>query len=182
MMGQGPDDQTIQKLKAFGELLAGCHRDLFAFIYALVQHHADAEDIYQQVTIVLWEKFEQFELGTNFQAWAFKVAHLTALDFMKRRRRNAILFSNEVLEAIATTYNGQKSWGNERTTDALASCLGKLSDRDRDLVHRCYSDGSRFASIAKEENRSIDAIYQAISRIRKNLYLCVQKTLAKEAY
>lgn len=168
------------RVRLFGELLGGCHRDLFCYIYALVQHQADAEDVYQQVSMVLWRKFDDFEVGTNFAAWATKVAHLTARDFVRTRRRRAVAFSDEVLAAIAAAYDPDNGWRRGGASDALSACLGKLPQKDRQLVERCYSPGRDYAKIAEEEGRSITAIYQAICRLRKSLYWCVQRTLARE--
>ncbi len=64
--------------------------------------------------------------------------------------------------------------------EALERCLEKLSRRDRRLVERCYSRERQFSEIAKAEGRSIDAIYQSICRIRKNLYRCVDRAMAME--
>lgn len=176
------DDQDNERVKVFGELLAECHRDLFGFIYSMVQHHSDAEDVYQQVALVLWRKFDDFELGTNFAAWATKVAHLTARDFIRTRRRNAVAFSDEVLEAIASTYNPNRQWRSANTSDALSSCLKKLSSNDRTLVEQCYSPDRDYNQIAQKQGRSVGAVYQAISRVRKNLYQCVKRTLAQEGF
>ncbi|TWT75522.1 ECF RNA polymerase sigma factor SigE [Posidoniimonas polymericola] len=171
-----------ERVQVFGELLAECHRDLFGFIYSMVQHHSDAEDVYQQVALVLWRKFDEFELGTNFAAWATKVAHLTARDFIRTRRRHAVAFSDEVLEAIAATYNPGKAWRSDDTSDALSVCLKKLPPKDRALVEQCYSPGRDYNQIAEQQGRTIGAIYQAISRVRKSLYHCVKRTLAQEAF
>lgn len=176
------EDQAAWRVRQFGKLFAECHRDLFAFIYSLVQHHSDAEDVYQQVALVLWQKFDTFEIGTNFPAWATKVAHNTARDFIRARRRNAITFSDEVLDIIAAAYVAKKTWTSAETADALASCLSKLSAKDRRFVERCYSPNHDFVSIAKEENRTVGAIYKAISRIRKSLHDCVRRTLSQESY
>ena len=164
----------------FGELLAECQRELFGFIYSLVQHHADAEDVYQQVTMILWEKFGTFEMGTNFAAWSTTVAHNVARDFIRSRKRIAFTFSDEVLDAIAAAHSAKRYWNSSDASDALARCLRKLSENDRRLVDRCYSPNRDFAAIAKEEDRTIGAIYQAICRIRKNLYACMQRTLSQE--
>ena len=175
------EDAMANRVRQFGELLAESQRDLFGFIYSLVQHHADAEDVFQQVTIVLWEKFGTFEVGTNFAAWSTTVAHNVARDFIRSRRRNAITFSDEVLDAIAAAYSAKRCWSNRDTSDALANCLKRLSEKDRRLVDRCYAPDRDFAAIARDENRTIGAIYQAICRIRKNLYACVQRTLSQES-
>jgi RNA polymerase sigma-70 factor, ECF subfamily len=173
---------TESRVRQFGELLGECHRELFTFIYSLVQHHADTEDVYQQVAIVLWKKFDDFQIGTNFAAWATKVAHLTARDFIRSRRRRTCAFSDVVLEAIASAYDSQHYWKSSETSDALADCLKDLSVKERRLVDRCYSPGRDFQLIAKEENRSVEAIYQAICRIRKRLFACVQRKLAQEDF
>jgi len=178
----GDPGSDSQRLQVFGELLAECHRELFAFIYSLVQHHADAEDVYQKVAILLWEKFDTFEIGTNFAAWATTVAHYTSRDFIRSRRRNALTFSDEVIDSIAAAYTSRQSWGSADTSEALELCLKKLPEKDRRLVEGCYSLNKSFASIAQEESRTIGAIYQAICRIRKSLYACVKRTLAQEGY
>lgn len=177
-------DENIDSLRVrqFGELLAECHRDLFSFIYSLVQHHADAEDVYQQVTMVLWRKFDTFTIGTNFAAWATKVAHNVARDFIRSRRRTAIAFSDEVLEAIASAHTANRSWSSKDTSEALSRCLEKLSARDRRLIDRCYSTSRDIRVIAKEENRTVGALYQAMCRLRKKLYVCISRSLSQESF
>lgn len=174
---EGDADRTGR----FAQLLHESRRDLFAFIYSLVQNHADAEDVFQQTALVLWNKFDDFVPGTNFAAWATRVAHFTARDFLRSRRRNVPCFSDELLESIASAYRPLGSEVNANRSEALAQCLEKLSRRDRRLVERCYSRERDFAEIAKAESRSVAAIYQAICRIRKNLYHCVVRTLAMES-
>jgi RNA polymerase sigma-70 factor (ECF subfamily) len=175
--GDGLPDRTGQ----FARLLHANHRDLFAFIYSLVQHHADAEDVYQQTTLVLWNKFDQFEPGTNFGAWSRRVAHFTARDFLRSRRRRAQCFSDALLDSIAAAYPPQGPEAAALRSEVLAGCLEKLSRRDRRLVERCYARDRDFKTIAAAENRSVAAIYQAISRVRKALYQCMVRTLAIES-
>ena len=174
--------EASSKTRQFGELLADCHRELYWFIFSLVQHHSDADDVYQQVALVMWKKFDEFEIGTNFAAWATKIAHYTARDFIRTRRRNAVTFSDEVLEAIAASYDPARCWRESMASDALAECLKKLSDKDRRFVEQCYAPDRDYAKIAADQGRSIDAVYQAISRVRKSLYWCVKQRLAQGGY
>ena len=174
-------ESNAARAERFEKLLYESRRDLFAFIYSLVQNHADAEDVFQQSALVLWNKFGDFTPGTNFAAWATRVAHFTARDFLRSRRRSVPCFSDELLEAIASAYRPLGNDGNAARSEALASCLQKLSVQDRGLVERCYSGDRDFAEIAKAENRTVAAIYQAISRIRKSLYHCIVRTLAMES-
>lgn len=179
-MGSIPEIDERQQ--EFIQLLDQHHRGLFAFVYSLVQHHADAEDVYQQAVLVLWRKFDDFELGTNFGAWSAQVARNTALDFLKSKRRRGPCLSEEFLELMNVAYlslNRDASFFSDRA-EALEECMKKLPEKDRDLVKQCYAPDRKFTQIAKERNRSVDAIYQTISRIRKSLARCVQFSLSSE--
>lgn len=170
-----------ERTDRFAGLLHECRQDLFAFIFSLVQHRADAEDVFQQTTLVLWSKFDEFIPGTNFAAWSTRVAHLTARDFLRSRRRSIPCFSDELLESIASAYRPLGRDGHATRSEALAQCLEKLSRKDRGLVELCYSRERNFVEIAKSEQRSVGAVYQALCRIRKNLYRCVCRALAMES-
>ena len=62
--------RSLDRQAEFAQLLA-THRDqLFGYLYALAQNFHDTEELFQETTIILWEKFETFERGTNFIAWA----------------------------------------------------------------------------------------------------------------
>ncbi|MFT5131293.1 MAG: RNA polymerase sigma-70 factor (ECF subfamily) [Rhodothermales bacterium] len=58
----------------FEHLLLEHQHQVYGFILALVRNQKDAEDIFQDVCVVLWERFDTFTLGTNFVAWASTVA------------------------------------------------------------------------------------------------------------
>jgi RNA polymerase sigma-70 factor (ECF subfamily) len=171
-------DQDIDA--EFARLLHEAHRELFGFIFAMLQNRADAEDVYQQCAVVLWKKFATFTPGTSFIAWAIRVAQYEIKDFVKARRRQKVFFSDGMLDAIAVSYQAEASETQNRRMEALAKCLEKLTDRDRSLLTQCYTVNRDYRRIALSEGKTMAAIYQAISRIRKSLYICIQRTMAAE--
>ena len=52
---------------------------------------SEVRDIQQEVNILLWEKMDQFKLGTNFGAWACTVAYYKVLDYRKKQKKNGFL-------------------------------------------------------------------------------------------
>ena len=50
----------------FAALLRENRSRVFGYLLALVQNLSDAEDLYQQTALVLWEKFSQYEPGYRF--------------------------------------------------------------------------------------------------------------------
>jgi RNA polymerase sigma-70 factor (ECF subfamily) len=54
---------------------------LRGYLLCLVPRWADAEEIFQRCTVLLWEKFDQFEPGTDFEAWACNIARAQVRNF-----------------------------------------------------------------------------------------------------
>lgn len=170
-----------EKRKEFADLFLQVHRDLFGFIYALLQNLEDTDDVYQETAVVLWEKFDDFTPGSNFRAWAMRIARFRVLKFAEAKRKQRALFSAEVLESLADAYERDVDGAGKSRAEALAGCLQKLSDRERRLIVRCYAPGRNYDEIARAEGRTVGAVYQAVNRIRKALYACIERSIAMES-
>lgn len=163
----------------FVDLLARSSRPVYAFIMSLLRRAEDTEEVYQEVCRTLWEKFEQFQSGTNFTAWACEIAYLKVQEFRRRSRRLPALFSDVFVEAVEQEFAAEIEEVQRRYT-ALQDCLEKLTDRDRSLVARRYGGSISPALLAVEEARSVSAIHKALTRIHRALHDCIDRTLRRE--
>lgn len=78
-----------------------CQRRLYAFIYALVRNPADAEDVLQECNLVLWRKAAEYQPGTDFMAWAWRIAQLQVMAFRKRKARAREHFDDTLIARLA---------------------------------------------------------------------------------
>src|SRR4249919_3427213 len=72
----------------FARLFSRNARRIYGFIMTLVFNHHDAEEVFQNTNVVLWNKFADFQPGSNFFAWASKIAYYEVLSLMKQKRRS----------------------------------------------------------------------------------------------
>jgi RNA polymerase sigma-70 factor, ECF subfamily len=163
----------------FLKLFLENERHLYAFIVCILPSLADADDILQETSLILWKKIHEFQMGTDFLAWACRIAQFRVLQFYEKQGRSRVRFDAQALEAVAAEAIDQGPL-QEARHQALARCLESLKQRDRDLLQRRYSDGSSPRQIAVQVGRSIDAVYKALSRIHDSLMQCIQQKLAKE--
>jgi RNA polymerase sigma-70 factor (ECF subfamily) len=56
-----------------------------AYVRRLVPTRADADDVMQDVAVVLWEKYGEFRDGGDFRSWAFGVARSQAVSLARGR-------------------------------------------------------------------------------------------------
>lgn len=162
----------------FLPLLLASQPRIRAFIFALVPRWHDADEIYQETSLVLWEKFEEYVPGSDFCTWACCVAKNKVMNFRSRQAAASRIFSDACVESIAVERRSHADWDERR--EALAGCLKKLRPRDRDLIERCYQPDTNIKKAAEALGRPPNAIYKGLKRIRMVLYACVKRTLVRE--
>ncbi|KJC57197.1 RNA polymerase sigma70 [Bradyrhizobium sp. LTSPM299] len=93
-----PDPPAATDIDA---LLAATRPGLHRYCARMVGSVIDGEDVLQDALIKAVEAFASAAPIQNPQAWLFRIAHNTALDFLRRRNRLEALRSAEEVEMIA---------------------------------------------------------------------------------
>jgi len=162
----------------FLQLFLANERRIYAFILSLVPSWSDADDLLQETSAVLWRKLDEFEPGSDFVAWALRIARYEVLNYRKRQNRDRGLFSAETEELLAQHAVDMAHVSDDRR-DALKACLEKLSVRDRELIRLRYQPGATTRDVSERVGRSLKAVYKALNRIHEQLLLCVRRGLAE---
>ncbi len=168
-----------QVTEEFVRLFTKYQRRIFLFILAQVGNPTEAEDLHQQTNLVLWMKFSHFKPGTNFLAWAMKIARYEILRRRARLQSERTLFSDEFLDAVAGEVEERVDYLEARRA-ALAECLKKLRPRDRELIEQRYAPGASGKAVAERLGRPLNAVYQSLGRIRRALHECINRRLSAE--
>ena len=165
--------------RQFVRLLTQHQRRVYGYILKMVVNWNDADEILQETNLRLWEEFDRFEPGTDFAAWAIRVAYYQVLTWRKKRDRSRLVFDEIAIEAISD--EGRVSAVVQDVREgALSACLEQLTARNRDLIQRCYAGKHTIRRVAEELNRSAESIYKSVQRIRLTLHRCVEQRLSLE--
>src|SRR6187401_1951822 len=113
---------STEQTEAYLRLLNQHDRWLATYVYSLVSRPADAEDILQEVKVTMWKHFANFAPGTNFRAWARKIATNQILNYRRseQRRPNSTL-DDEFIEAVAAEID-RRATTLDHKADALRLC------------------------------------------------------------
>ncbi len=164
------------------DLLQGHRPKLMAYLLHLVRDPHDAEDLLQELSVLVLEKPDMLTRAGDVFAYLRGVArHLAA------GRLGAKIRSGETLRRWT-----EWAWENDPddgTTDddrlcqieALRRCREKLPENSRRLVSLRYDRGLDVRTVAGEIGASIGAIKVALLRVRLALARCVQSRLREEA-
>jgi RNA polymerase sigma-70 factor (ECF subfamily) len=167
-------DEKSDHLETCMALFAEHQRRLFLFINAMVPSPADAEEILQETSIVIWKKIDSYEAGTDFLAWCYRIAQLQTLAYRKKYARRMLKFPEDVAEQL---YGKAMRHSDvlEARREALRACREKLLPEDRSLLDRCYGPDSNVAELAEELGRPATSIYRTLRRIRRQLAACIDQ-------
>lgn len=172
-------DLTEQHHDQFLRLFAEHEPALRTFVRALVPTPGDASEVTQEVAVVLWQKFAEFDAARDFRKWAFGVARYEALAFLRDRARDRHVFGDELVNKLADEAVVAAP-RHEAQREALETCLQKLPAPQRTLVLVAYAKGTRMDELAAQRGQTAMSLYKLLQRIRQALLECVRRTIARE--
>lgn len=173
-------DLNDQQHEQFLRLLAEHEPALRTFVRSLLPTRGDAAEVMQEVAVVLWRKFAEFDAARDFRKWAFGVARYEALAHLRDRARERLVFNDELVGKLADEAAAAEP-RHEAQREALETCLQKLPEAQRALVLGAYAQGTRIDALAAQRGQTAMALYKLLQRIRQALLECVGRTIAREA-
>jgi RNA polymerase sigma-70 factor, ECF subfamily len=163
----------------FVEMLIQHQRKLYSYIYTLVPNVTDSDDLLQETNLVLWNKRQEYKLGTNFQAWACRIAYYNVQNFLRAKGRTRSFFSEEFLSDISEMLIDHTEVHTVYSM-LMINCLGKLSTASQQLLKLRYDGTHTIQEVANQMGRPVGSLYNSLSQIRRKLWDCVQYALKEE--
>jgi RNA polymerase sigma-70 factor, ECF subfamily len=169
-------DSDSDQYGDFVDLFSRNAKGVYGYIYAMLPRWEDADDVFQETSRVLWQKFSDFKSGTSFFAWAREIARYQVLAFRRRERRSRVTFTDAFLDAVAATADASVE-RLEAEQLALADCVETLKPRERELILLRFAPEATTKSVAEQLGMTTDAVYKAVNRAQTVLLKCIQRTI-----
>jgi RNA polymerase sigma-70 factor (ECF subfamily) len=162
-------------------LLIKHHTALYVYIFTCVRSHHDAEDILQNVSVVVMESLADLRDLSGFLPWAREIARRCVLTHWRKAKRERPL-DPDLLRTLAEAADTlERERPTEDHSDALMHCLEGLPPDSRWLIVRRYDGTADVGDLARQLGRTVQAVYAQLKRIKAALRDCVRRRLALEA-
>ncbi len=152
---------------------------LFAFIFASVRDYDAAEEVLQDVSVVICENGESFEVGTNFGAWSREVARRRILAYYRSAKRFPGRLSDEDLRNLQAGFDAVDDTSTKLRMTSLSSCLETLKPFAKRLVQLRYAGRFSLCEIGEQVGRQPESVRKALYRTRQNLRECIERRLRR---
>lgn len=171
-------DNEKQEYRDFLRLIVEHKSRIYGYILRLVPNRSVADDLMQETTLFMWERFHTFTLGTNFCAWGIQIAKIKVLQYRKSTEKLPIYFAEDVFESLASVAEEKTADAEHLRVQALENCLRKLSRRDHKLIELRYADRLKIKHIASSLGWSPAVTYKLMAKIHFSLKECIERRLS----
>lgn len=149
---------------AFDTTVAEFAAKLRAFIRRRVRDDATADDLTQETMLKVFRSRAALRDGQRLEAWLYRIARTTLIDFYRRQRPGVELPANLATESAEPTDDVTTAM-----TRSLRAFLEELPEAYREPVRLAELDGLPLAKIALRLDLSLTAVKSRVRRGRAML-------------
>ena len=162
------------RTRLFLKLMAVNQKRIYGYILSLVPRISDADDIMQDTLVILWEKFDTFQEGSNFVAWANSIAYYRILHYQRNTSTGTSILDSHTIQLLAQDSAKEMADLDDRI-EQLRKCIKRLPHLDRMLIHLRYDQEISVKRIAERIGRSKETVYKSLVRIYRLLFRCIHR-------
>jgi RNA polymerase sigma-70 factor (ECF subfamily) len=170
---------TDDKYSRFLQLFMPAQLALRRFVMAHMPNFHQSEDVLQEIALILWRKFDDYDGESEFVAWAFGIARNKILaskrDFARRHEVITDELSGKLEDKLAGFANEES-----RYLKYMDGCMAKMPELQRSVIRMKYFNEYSIERIAITVGRSNMAIRGLLCRMRDALAECIRNAMRLE--
>lgn len=178
--GGGSEPTSADHSEAVVRLYSQHQRWLFVYLTTLVGNPDHAEDLMQEVCVVMWKEHHRFKLGTNFAAWLSVIAYHQVQKYWRQKKQRRKFLNDAMVEQLAERVTEDFD-GLDLRRQMLRECVSKLQPNDQQLLSAVYNDQKMTVrELSRQMERPERAVYKSTARIRRLLFECIRRKMLSE--
>lgn len=147
-------DQT-----AFNKIAAKYQKKIYWHARRMIGNHIDADEITQEVLIVLYNKLDTFNFQSTLFTWIYKITSTRSLNYIKRKKVKRFLFlDDENVKEIQSNSDIIQNLESKEKIEKLDKILQKIPEKQREVFTMRQFDELNYSEIAEITNKSTGAL------------------------
>jgi len=162
------------------QLLMSHRAMLLGYIALIVGDPHQAEDVFQELAVVVFRKGTSLGGAEEFPAWARQVARFKALNALRQRLSAPKAIDESILDLLESRWSETDRVAGPVVSDALRECLRNISPQSRRLIELRYGENLSGKALADRIGQQLNTVYVALSRVYRALAACVKHRMSRE--
>jgi len=164
---------------AWSSLVSTTLRPIYRLCASYAPSAAVAEELTQEVYFKLWENLHSYRAGSNFMAWAWRVAKNLLIDSHRRcrRERSAAWLDPEVIDQLPASDNPREQAERRQRLRIIATALRQIDENLATLILMRDFAGMSYQEIADSQDLPLGTVKSRLNRARLELATAVRRRL-----
>ena len=166
-----PDEAVRSKIqeilagntRAFEALVADYQNTVARFVYKVVTHPEDREEVCQDVFVKVYLNLDKFRFDARFTTWLYQIAYRTAVSSLRRKRHETETYDDDIAVSETDVVSAQQ------THAILDAAMKKLKLEERSVVTLHYFQDSSIEDISAIIDRPAGTVKSILHRARQKL-------------
>lgn len=159
---------------AFTQLYHLYSERIYLNILKLVKQEQVAQEILQDIFIIVWEKRDTIDIQSSFRSYLFRIGENKVIDFYRKARRDQNLYA--YIKAVATEHytHIEEALLNRENAELLQKAVNSLPAQRKQVFELCKLQGKSYQEVSEALGISPstvnDHIVKATRAIRQYIY------------
>ncbi len=156
---------------AFNRLAKQYQEKIYWHARRMTGNHLDADEILQEVLIVLYNKLKTFKFNSSLYTWIYTITNTRSINFLKRKKLRTFLSLGDIKNQENESENIIADLETKQKLEKIERALRKLPVKQREVfIMRNYDDLS-YEEISKITGKSIGGLkanhFHAINKLKE---------------
>ena len=170
--------------QAFAALVQENADMLRAYLLAVVRDPALADELFHEIFLAAWKKFNTYDSDRSFGTWLRNIAASTLMNKKRHVSSDKIMyFDQETLALLEVQFSKTSRKRGDKWSDkitAIGQCLDALPKPALDLVSLFYHKNYNCREISNRLGMEPAVVKKRLQRSRKVLSDCVHSKLGRK--
>ncbi len=164
---------------AWSALVGTTLRPIYRLCASYAPSAAEAEELTQEVYFKLWENLHRYRPGSNFMAWAWRVARNLLIDAHRRsrRERSAAWLDPEIIDRLPASDDPHEHTVHRQRLKLIATAMRQLPEELSTLILMRDFSGMSYQEISEGLELPLGTVKSRLNRARLELATAVRRRL-----
>jgi len=164
MPEENPDYDLVRRFlngdeSSFNQLARKYQAKIYWHARRMTGNHLDADEIVQEVLLVLFEKLKNFNFQSSLFTWIYRITITRSINYIKRQKlRRFVSFDEEENCGLSTDDEIVKNIEDKEKLKKLDSVLQILPEKQREIFLLRHFDELSYEEIAQITGKSVGGL------------------------
>lgn len=145
--------------RSFNEIVRKYQKNIYWHARRMVSNHLDADEVTQQVIIVLYQKLETFNFNSSLKTWIYTITNTRCLNLLKRRKLKQFFSLDDLVgNNSRSTEDIILNTEDKDKLERVETALNKLPTKQREVFVLRHFEELNYQEIAEITGKSVGGL------------------------